>query len=448
MAIRPANMAPAISLFNSQVAQGAQQRAQEDQEFRQRFQMERGLSNDAGTRAVFAKYAQDRIDANQAPQMPPAVAPAPPMPPAQAPAISQIQAGPVPAPTAPGAISVPVQDFNVDPVAAQDFGSEKPLPLEMAAMRQPLQQAEIAPTQQRAPITLPSARRSAPVDNSANELMLGLSKVPGAGQAMMTMYSSDQTSRRQAATAERQLHMDGIKLFADASKNNDVATMRAVSQRYDLGIPPEALNRREFMANLAAGINTGKQLGIGDDELAVTYGMAYVDALARGADPRQALQAAFAAAGQKKREPQFKAVHWSQLPGGEVVAFDAATNMKPTGVRTRLPEPAVRVGADERDTRNDQALRDRALTDARAAAGRAGVWARMGTEEKNQLVNAYFEFLKYGTPLPAGMSAPSAPAAPAAGKPAAIAPAGGGSTGELEYKGRDANGRPIFAPGK
>lgn len=356
---------PALDQFNARVSAADQARRQEDQDFRQRFQLERQVGLDRGIRDVFGRAPEQ-----------PAAAPAAATPPAS-PAIAGYTAQP-------------------------DFEQVSPTPVPTAA-----QPATAAPAQ-------PAARPSAG-GTSYRDVMSGLSKVPGAGPAMLNLYSTERRGEQQARLEERKIHMEGIKLFTDASKNGDVATMRAVSQRYDLGIPPEALNRREIMANIAAGVNTAKNMGITDDEKAVAFGMAHIEAVASGADPVKALQAGWAAAQKIPAKTNLKNPHYYTAADNSVQAVGPDLVARPVqGPRARPPQPPFAItpaGAEARD----QGLRNTAIDNARQEAGRR--WGRMSADEKQQRIDAHFDFLKSGKP---GMPAPTRGAGAVPGAPPPI----------------------------
>ena len=219
---------------------------------------------------------------------------------------------------------------------------------------------------------------------------------------MLNLYSTERRGERQGRLEERKIHMEGIKLFADASKNGDVASMRAISQRYDLGIPPEALNRREIMANIAAGVNTAKSMGITEDDKAVAFGMAHIEALASGADPLKALQAGWAAAQKVQTPPKLKNPHYYTAADNSVQAVGPDLVAQPVkGPKARPPQPPFAITPSGVEAR-DQGMRNTAIDNARKEAGRR--WDRMSADEKQQRIDAHFDFLKSGKP---GMPPPT-----------------------------------------
>lgn len=392
------NTNPAIDQFNAQVQRGDQARRLEEEDFMRRFQMERGIGLDRGIRDVFGRAAAQ---------------PAPAA--AGAPAITQIQAAPqVPNPAATTPIVSPDQSMN--PADNPDYGGpSRAAPMPNAAPRAgvdvPATVAGPAPAAPAASLPRAAPRGGGP--GSYRDVMAGLSQVPGAGGAMMNLYSAERRDRGAVSLEERKLHMEGIKLFSDASKNNDIATMRAVSQRYDLGIPPEVLNRREIMAEIAAGTNTAKGYGIADDASAIAFGLAYTEAIATGTDPRQALQAGFKAAqGAKPAGSDFKPKHWFVGPDNTVQAAGDDMSVRSTGAKARPPQPPFNLTATAGDVR-DQGLRDKAMDNARTEAGRR--WDRMAPDEKQSRIDYHYEFLKTGkpkTPPPSRGGGAAAPAAP------------------------------------
>lgn len=387
---------PAIDQFNAQVQSGDQARRLEEQDFRQRFQLEQQLGLDRGIRGVFGRAAA-----------------AQPMPTvAGAPAITQIQAAPqVPNPAATTPIVSP--DQSIAPEDNPDFGGPSraaPLPNAQprAGVDVPATVAGPQPVATAAPLSRVQARSGGP--GSYRDVMAGLANVPGAGATMMNLYSSERKDRGTASLEERKLHMEGIKLFTDASKNGDVATMRAVSQRYDLGIPPEALNRREIMANIAAGVNTAKSMGITDDQTAIAFGMGYVESIATGADPRAAIQSGLAAAQKAKGAgADFKPKHWFVGPDNTVQAAGEDMSVRSTGAKARPPQPPFNITTAGGEVR-EQGLRDRAIDNAMKEAGRR--WDRMSPDEKQRRIDYHFEFLKSGKPSTPPPSRGGAAAAP------------------------------------
>ena len=76
------------------------------------------------------------------------------------------------------------------------------------------------------------ARAAGPAqDGRFSKMAAELAKTPGTGADLMGMVNTDLTAQRTAGTERQRLHQEGLKLFMDASKNNDVASMRAISQR-------------------------------------------------------------------------------------------------------------------------------------------------------------------------------------------------------------------------
>jgi hypothetical protein len=163
--------------------------------------------------------------------------------------------------------------------------------------------------------------------------MQELAKTPGTGAAMMQLFARDSESQRQAKIEQQRLRQEGLRLFTDASKNNDIATMRAVARNYDLGIPPEALQRREVLAEIGAGINTAKTLGITDDERAIAFAKGYVETLSRTNDPRASIQAGFAEAQKVPAKQRIGNYHVNEK--GEIVGFTESGQPVPTGVKAR-----------------------------------------------------------------------------------------------------------------
>lgn len=383
---------PAIDQFNAQVQRGDAERRAEEQDFRQRFQAERAIGLDKGLRQAFTPGAET------------AAAPAVATPSTMA------TPAPPPTPAIGGYVAIPPTGENVP----MDF--ERPAQTWVGPREQP---TAAAVTQSAAPasaVQLPTARpQTSAGPSSYRDVMTSLSKTPGAGSTMMNLYSSERRDRSSQRLEERKIHLEGIKLFTDASKNGDVATMRAVSQRYDLGIPPEALNRREIMAELAAGTNTAKGFGITNDERALAFGMGYVDALASGADPRRALQAGFTASQKVKVAPTLKNPHYYTAADNSVQAVGEDLVARPVqGPRARPPQPPFALTQGGSDSR-DQALRDRAIDNAMKEAGRR--WGRMASDEKQRRIDYHYDFLrtgKPGTPPPSRASAaPGAPPGPA-----------------------------------
>lgn len=359
---------PAINQFNAQVQRGNQARRLEEEDFMRRFQMERGIGLDHGIRDVFGRAAAQPASA---------VAGAPAAP--ATPAIASYTAQPPQA--APMSPSSPT-DLSIG------FGGDVPRlsEAEMAARMGAPSAGATTPVPQPVATPAPSARAPARSGGprSYRDVMSGLAKVPGAGSAMMNLYSAERKDSGAMALEERKLHMEGIKLFTDASKNGNVATMRAVSQRYNLGIPPEALNRREIMATIAAGTNTAKGYGITDDESALSFGMAYTQALAGGADPYKAQLAGFEAAKKAKGAGAgFKPKHWFVGPDNTVQAAGEDMLVRSTGAKARPPQPPFALTPGGTDSR-EQALMNTAFDNAVRGAGR--MWLVMLEQEQNDRV--------------------------------------------------------------
>ncbi len=376
--IRYADVTPAINLFNANVARGDAERRAEEQDFTRRFQAERAIGLDKGLRETFGRTAEAApVAAAPVATAPQAAAPAISAYTAQQPDFEQVAAAPIATggPAAPAATAAPMAPAR--PAAAQATGG-----------------------------------------TSYRDVMSGLSKVPGAGSAMLNLYSSERKDRASQRLEERKIHMEGIRLFTDASKNGDVATMRAVSQRYDLGIPPEALNRREIMAELAAGTNTAKGFGITDDERALAFGMGYVDALASGADPRSALQAGFSASKKVQVAPKLKNPHYYTAADNSVQAVGPDLVARPVqGPKARPPQPPFALtqgGADARE----QGLANMAWDNAVKVGGR--MFPYMSEQEQNALYSRELARLRgrpAATPAPAQPGAPAPAAKPPANRP-------------------------------
>ena len=256
------------------------------------------------------------------------------------PPIAQFSAAP-PAPVAvpnPAATTPVVSpDQSMVPADNPDYGGpSRAAPMPNAPPREGV---DVPATVMTAPAPAPGPAAPvarAPVGAPRNDfapIMLELAKQPGTGHSMMQLFGADVASQRNAATERAKIHQEGIKLFADASKNSDIATMRAISQKYDLGIPPEVLNRREVLAKIAVGINTAKSLGLTDDDKALAFAKGYTHAEASGSDPYGALEAGYAES--KKIQPAQKAVHWAPAENGEITGFTAAGTPIKTGVKAR-----------------------------------------------------------------------------------------------------------------
>ncbi len=375
--IRYADVTPAINLFNANVARGDAERRAEEQDFRQRFQAERTIGLDKGLRETFGRTAE----AAPVAATPAAAAPIATAPQAAAPAIS--------------AYTAQQPDFEQVAAAPIATGPAAPAAAPMAPAR--------------------PAAAQATGGTSYRDVMSGLSKVPGAGSAMLNLYSSERKDRASQRLEERKIHLEGIKLFTDASKNGDVATMRAVSQRYDLGIPPEALNRREIMANIASGINTAKTMGITDDERAVAFGMGYIEAIAAGVDPRAALQRGFSAAQKVQVAPKLKNPHYYTAADNSVQAVGPDLVARPVqGPKARPPQPPFALtqgGADSRE----QALANMAWDNAVKVGGR--MFPYMSEQEQNALYSRELARLRGRPAAPAQPGAPTPAAKPPANRP-------------------------------
>ena len=371
------NTNPAIDQFNAQVQRGDQARRLEEEDFMRRFQLEQAMGTDKARRAGAEVYFASQ--------------------PAAAPPIAQFQA----APQAQTASAPPAQlPPQTEP---SPFGEDPRLPAAQAAPA--ISAVQTQPMAVRTP--------AAGQDDRYTRMAATMAKTPGTGADLLHMVTADATTRRFAAIEERKLHMEGIKLFTDASKNGDVATMRAVSQRYDLGIPPEALNRREIMANIAAGVNTAKSMGITDDQTAIAFGMGYVESIAIGADPRTAIQAGLKSAQGVTKTGVGDISHWEHSPDNTVWGFNKKGERLNTGFKARPPQPPFSLSTTAGDMR-DQGLRDKAMDNARTEAGRR--WDRMAPDEKQSRIDYHYDFLKTGkskTPPPS-RSAGAPAAAPGA----------------------------------
>jgi len=350
MAINFASARPGIDLFNANVARDDAQRRQEEHDFMLRRQYEQAQGADKGMRNAIAAYYAQKQPAAVAPVPTTAFHPTPAM---------------VPNPAATTPVVSPDQSMN--PADNPDYGgptSSAPMPnaVPRAGVDVP---ATVAAPPMPAAAAAPAAAQPAPGARQGGGFgtMMGeLAKQPGTGASMMSLFGTDLASQRSAGVERAKLHQEGLKLFMDASKNDDVASMRAIAAKYDFGIPPEVLNNRAVMAKIASMAKVAKTIGITDDERALGFAKGYMHAEAAGADPNTSFQAAIAEA--QKTQPTFKAVHWDQTPEGEVTGFDAQGNAKATGVKGKQQKWQVfgPGGAGERPTatvqnRDDMAKR-------------------------------------------------------------------------------------------
>ncbi len=338
-----ASVGPGINLFNANMAQGDMQRRLAEEEALRRIQFEQAQGADAAQRAAAAGYFADAGAPAAGAQSIPVQVPGKPVqvpnPAATTPVVSPDQSmnpadnpdygGPTRAAPAP----------NVPPRAGVDVPATVTAPPPIAAFSaQPASSAPQAPTR----------------TDRFSKFASTLAQAPGTGSALMNLVGTDLTSQRAANVERQKLHQEGLKLFSDASKNNDVAMMRTIAQRYDFGIPPEVLNRREIMAGIATGMNTAKTLGITDDARALAFAKGFIHhPSAMSADPTAAIEAGVTEA--QKTQPPFTAAHFDRSPSGEVLAFDKQGTVKRTGAFAHLPPAA---GSSERPTATVQNRED------------------------------------------------------------------------------------------
>jgi len=360
---------PAIAAFNSQVQYGDRQRRVDEQD-------ELARNQDIAERQAIAQFYANRpqqapapVESRQvppvaaaAPAAAPALAPTPPMPAAQVPTVAMPTQGASMdfQMTRPGALAAGGGNQNLDfqmqrPAAAAPVAAPVappaggPVTVQQPAPTGPV--AAAAPT----PPATPVGTRVNALRDGMGDVMSTMAKHPGAGSSMMKLFTTDVASQRTAAVEERRIQHEGVRMFMDASRANDIQLMRSISKQYGLGIPDEALNNREVMAKIAIGGTMAKQYGISDDMLALQFGKGYVEALAKGMDQHAALSAAYSAAIAAKGEGgDFKAKHWVVDNQGRVVAFDEGARSRVTDTVARPLKGAGGGGGGERLTATER----------------------------------------------------------------------------------------------
>jgi hypothetical protein len=194
--------------------------------------------------------------------------------------------------------------------------------------------------------------------------------------------------------------------------------MKALSKRYDLGIPDEVLNNRQAMANIAIGTKMASARGVKDTGQAAAFGIGYMAALQR--DPSnvaRALEEGFKASqSARKTGDEFVVSGHVTDPQNRTVFYDKQGNFKQTNQQTRPPQPPFNITPAGVDARA-QAGREKDENNARGTVKDGRAWERLPEQERNKRIEAYRQYRLFGTPLPAFVRGSAAPAAPSPAAP-------------------------------
>ncbi len=281
----------------------ARERGYTDRKRREAEDADKALRS--GIHSIYAT-PQAAPASTSAPQVqPPAAAPASPMPAAPAPAL------PTGADSAGGDAG---QLEQVSAGRAQQPGSREYMQAEASNTPAPpsMPPAPAAPSMPRPAAAAPATTSPLPPSNVQGSqpsgygtIIKSLANTPGAGAAMLSMYTADQQQQRTAATDARRAANDFEKLAYEHIKAGDWRTAEFISQKHGLAIPPEVFRNRSFMAAWTAGARTADEaLGRNaSPEHHMAFSQAYANALAQTDDPRQAMTAALNAARAIPRAP-------------------------------------------------------------------------------------------------------------------------------------------------
>ena len=318
-----AKLGPSIDKFNASMTRQDEARRQEEADFAARLALERQRGGmKTGNEAIQAYYAAQQPSAAPAAPAPMAPMAATPPPVASAPAVLPAPApgananapgaslATAAAPSPSGAAAAPpfqnpaamealraqLRTQNAGTPDAQGFGMDV-APLPPAAAGAPPAAAPVPAAAPSSPISGFSVQPKRPgglSDRPGFKAMMDkLTSNPDTANAAMTLFNADRTEqtglRKEGMATERQ----AMTNFVAAAGKNDLGLMREINRKYQLGIPEQFFASREGPAALAAGINTIKGIGVKDDVMALTGGMAYLENLGKGMKPNDALQDAF-----------------------------------------------------------------------------------------------------------------------------------------------------------
>ena len=318
-----AKLGPSIDKFNASMARQDEARSKQEADFAARLALERQRGGmKTGNEAIQAYYAAQQPSAAPAAPAPMAPMAATPPPVASAPAVLPAPApgananapgaslATAAAPSPSGAAAAPpfqnpaamealraqLRTQNAGTPDAQGFGMDV-APLPPAAAGAPPAAAPVPAVAPSSPISGFSVQPKRPgglSDRPGFKAMMDkLTSNPDTANAAMTLFNADRTEqtglRKEGMATERQ----AMTNFVAAAGKNDLGLMREINRKYQLGIPEQFFASREGPAALAAGINTIKGIGVKDDVMALTGGMAYLENLGKGMKPNDALQDAF-----------------------------------------------------------------------------------------------------------------------------------------------------------
>lgn len=301
---------PGIAAFNAGIDRNANRRRQDDEAARARITFENQQSTDAALRSGIGAFYAD--DVNQ---------PAPPGVSAAAqPVATPAPAGPAVGPTtlAPRAPYAAAQAPSGD-----GFGDAAPLPPAQSG-------APAAPAAQPTAVRAAPSVTTRPSGGAYNRIQSALAKAPGSGQTMMSLFSADVTSQRNAQVEQRKLEAEGHKLWVQSLKDGDVGMAKEIGKRYNLNIPDQIYNDRGMMIDARVAANLSKTMGVKDDQ-AAAFVDGFLKARHSGADQGQAAQAGAKAAS----EAGGSIVHWAVDQQHNVTGFDKRGTPTNTGVKAR-----------------------------------------------------------------------------------------------------------------
>lgn len=203
-------------------------------------------------------------------------------------------------------------------------------------------------------------------DPRLQAVMQGLSKAPGAGRTMLSMFNTDLVSQRSAAAEQMKVHQEGLKMFLEAARSHDVPTMRVIANKYGLGIPPETFNNREVLAGLQIAPSIAKQLGITDDDKALAFTKGFMEAGGHrpNATPEQLQNAVARGRDEAARASGFQVSGHFVGDNRNVMFYDKKGNVQDSGQKARpqkfeLYGPGGAAGGGETATiRNRRDLAD------------------------------------------------------------------------------------------
>jgi len=406
-----AKLGPSIDKFNASMARQDEARSKQEADFAARLALERQRGGmKTGNEAIQAYYAAQQPSAAPAAPAPMAPMAATPPPVASAPAVLPAPApgananapgaslATAAAPSPSGAAAAPpfqnpaamealraqLRTQNAGTPDAQGFGMDV-APLPPAAAGAPPAAAPVPAAAPSSPISGFSVQPKRPgglSDRPGFKAMMDkLTSNPDTANAAMTLFNADRTEqtglRKEGMATERQ----AMTNFVAAAGKNDLGLMREINRKYQLGIPEQFFASREGPAALAAGINTIKGIGVKDDVMALTGGMAYLENLGKGMKPNDALQDAF-----KKAKESY-----TPKLGGHYI--DEGNNVQGFGTRMEnvnapgKPLPKARPPREPLGPGGGSSATERIaqrISDEADAAGRPISWAEAVAQAKRQ----------------------------------------------------------------